>query len=182
MLPTNDQTQNTNNPEIPIFLPVVAHFYLTFNIFSTIYQAYAHGDFPMVAFIVFVYLAYFFLMYCMTLLQALPPQDRSPRKDFLKSVIWVLTSVIFFGFAYQFSTFIHPVAAAFVFALAILASAFIFFLYFVYDGQQQQQQQQQKQSGSSTYRLRIHVLGFSPSTSKVCDSKIRQVVPGPENV
>ncbi|XP_021297700.1 uncharacterized protein LOC110426732 [Herrania umbratica] len=178
MLPTNDQTQNTNTPEIPIFLPAVAHFYLTFNIISTIYQAYAHGDFPMAAFIFFVYLAYFFLMYCMTLLQTLPPQDRSPRKDFLKSVIWVLTSVIFFGFAYQFSTFIHPVAAAFVFALAILASSFIF-LYFVYDGHHPQQQ---KQSGSSTNRLRIHILGFSPSSSKVSDSKIAQVVPGPENV
>ncbi|XWS32844.1 hypothetical protein CRYUN_Cryun22dG0024800 [Craigia yunnanensis] len=183
MVPTNAQNQTTipqTNPQIPIFLPAIVYFYLTFNSISAIYLAYSHGDFSMVAFVLFVYFGYFFLMFCITIFQALPPQENSPRKDFLKSVIWVLTSFILFGFAYQFSTFIHPVAAVFALAIAISASSFIFFLYFVHDGHHHQQQ---KQSPSSCYKLRITILRNSSSNSKVIsDSKTREVVPGPENV
>ncbi|XWS32843.1 hypothetical protein CRYUN_Cryun22dG0024700 [Craigia yunnanensis] len=186
MVPTNDQNQTTippqTNSQIHIFLPTIVYFCLTFNSIFTIYQAYSHSDFSMAAFVLFVYFGYFFLMFCLTKFQALPPQENSPRKDILKSVIWVLTSFILFGFAYQFSTFIHPVAAVFAFAIAISASSFIFFLYFVHDGHHHHQQQQ-KQSPSSCYKLGITILRNSSSNSKVIsDSKSREVVPGPENV
>ncbi|XVF58218.1 hypothetical protein PTKIN_Ptkin07bG0046400 [Pterospermum kingtungense] len=169
---TNDEIQTTTNPEIPLFFPATVYFYLTFNSVSTIYQAYYHDDFTMAAFIVFVYFGYFLLMFCITKFQALPPQENSPRKDFLKSVIWVLITLILFGFAFEFSTFIHPVAAVFVFVLAISSSSFIFFLYFVYDGLRQQQQ---KQIPTSCYKL-------SSSNGKVSGNKIKEVVPGPDNV
>ncbi|XVF16564.1 hypothetical protein REPUB_Repub10bG0042700 [Reevesia pubescens] len=188
-LPTNNQNQTTIPSqtkilEIPIFLPAIAYFYLTFNSISIIYQAYMHGDFCMAAFMVFVYLGYFCLMYCITQFQALPPEENSPRKDFLKSVIWVLTNVFLFGFAYQLSTFIHPVAAVFVFAISISASSFLFFLYFVYDPQQQQKQSRST-TASTRYRLRIKILRISSPSRKVIsdrDSEMSQVVPGPENV
>ncbi|XP_022740840.1 uncharacterized protein LOC111292631 [Durio zibethinus] len=184
MVSNNDQNHQTTipqtNPEIPIFLPAIAYFYLIFNSVSTIYQAYTHGDFSLAVFIVFVYVGYFSLMYCLTQFQALPPQENSPRKDLLKSVIWVLTSFILFGFAYQFYTFIHPVAAIFVFAIAISVSSFLFFLYFFHDGHQQQPK---KPSDGSCCRLRIRVLrNSSPSSNVMSESKMREVVPGPENV
>ncbi|OMO77427.1 hypothetical protein COLO4_25183 [Corchorus olitorius] len=180
---TNTPTPSDNNniPQVPILLPAIAYFYLTFNSISTIYQAYSHGDFSMVAFIVFVYLGYFCLIYCVKQLQALSPLENSPRKDLLKSVIWVLTSFIFFGFAYQFSTFVHPVAAVFVFALAISATSFLFFMYFVHDDDYGLHQQKQVCSGS-TYRLKIKIVGFSLPCGRVNESKISQVVAGPENV
>ncbi|XVF14210.1 hypothetical protein REPUB_Repub09cG0038500 [Reevesia pubescens] len=166
------------NPETPVFLPAIAYFYLTFNSISTIYQAYSHGDFSMVAFIVFVYFGYFCLMYCIKEFQALPPNENTPRKDFLKSVIWVLANVILFGFAYQFSTFIHPVAAVFFFAFAMSASSFLFFLHFVHDAYPQQQQKQT--TSSSCYRLRIKVVW--PSSKMISESKMSEDLPSPENV
>ncbi|MBA0742500.1 hypothetical protein Gogos_015551 [Gossypium gossypioides] len=104
------------NHEILIFLSAIC---LSFYSLFTIYQAYTHGDFSMVPFTVFVYIGPFCLIYCIKQLQDSPPMDTSLRKRFLKSVIWFLISVISFGFAYQFSTFVHPVAAVFVFALAL---------------------------------------------------------------
>ncbi|XVF60479.1 hypothetical protein PTKIN_Ptkin08bG0050300 [Pterospermum kingtungense] len=185
MLPTRDQTPTTiqTNPIIRKFLPAIA-FYLTFNSISIIYQAYTHGhgDFYMAAFIVFVYLGYFCLIYCITKFQTLPPLENSPRKIFLKSVIWFLTSVILFGLAYQFFTFIHPVAAVFVFAIAVSAGCLLFFLYFLHDGYHHHQLQ--KQSASSSYRHRINMFWRSLWSCKVISNgKMKQVVPaGSENV
>ncbi|KAG4122591.1 hypothetical protein ERO13_D11G275775v2 [Gossypium hirsutum] len=116
------------NHEILIFLSAIC---LSFYSLFTIYQAYTHGDFSMVPFTVFVYIGPFCLIYCIKQLQDSPPMDTSLRKRFLKSVIWFLISVISFGFAYRFSTFVHPVAAVFVFALAVFFSSFLFFFYFV---------------------------------------------------
>ncbi|XVE83829.1 hypothetical protein DITRI_Ditri16bG0119000 [Diplodiscus trichospermus] len=158
MLPTNYRQNQTIRPpqtnlETPKFLAAIACFYLTFNTIFIVFQAYSHGDFCMAAFMVFVYFGCFILMFCITKFQALPPQENSPRKVFLKSVFWVFNTVFLFGFAYQFSTFInHPVAAIVVFAIAISASSLTFFLYFVHDGHHQQQQKQ------SCYRLKIKRL------------------------
>ncbi|KAL4354822.1 hypothetical protein GQ457_06G041770 [Hibiscus cannabinus] len=170
------------NPEIPIFLPAIAYFYLTFNSMSAIYQAYGHGDFPMVAFVAFVYFGHFCLIHCMKQLQDLAPTDTSPRKHFLKSLIWVLSSGILFGFSHQLSTFIHPVAAVFVFATAVSTSYFLFFLYFVHDCHLQPSETPR---AVSSFGFRIEVFRVSPpSTSKVKnEGKVtRGVVPGLENV
>ncbi|KAH1083637.1 hypothetical protein J1N35_023398 [Gossypium stocksii] len=86
------------NHEIRIFLSAI---YLSFYSLFTIYQAYTHADFSMVAFTVFVYIGSFCLIYCIKQLQDSPPTDTSLRK---------------------------PV---FVFALAVSASSFLFFFYFV---------------------------------------------------
>lgn len=119
------------NDEIPIFLSAI--FYLSSYSLLTSYQAYTHADFSIVVFTVFVYIGCFCLIYCMKQLQDSPPMDTSLRTYFLKFVIWVLISVISFGCPYQFSTLVHPVAAVFVFVLAVSVSSFVFFLYFVHD-------------------------------------------------
>ncbi|KAB2064480.1 hypothetical protein E1A91_A09G024200v1 [Gossypium mustelinum] len=177
-----DENQTTNlpptNPEIPINLTAIADYYLTFNCISTLYQAYTHGDFPMVGFIVMVYFGYLGLMYCINQLRALPPTHTSPKKDFLKSIIWVLATVILVGFALQFSTFVHPLVAVFVFAAAVSTSYFLFFLYFVHDCYPHQ-------SANSCCIFRIKVSRGCCANYEVIinGSKItRDVVPGPENV
>ncbi|XVE68072.1 hypothetical protein DITRI_Ditri09bG0039800 [Diplodiscus trichospermus] len=176
MVSTNDQSEPRippqYNSEVLKYLPTIGYFYLTFNSISTIYQACTHGDFSMAAFVVFVYFGYFFLMYCIAQLQALPPKEKSPGKILLKSVIWVLTTAILFGFAYQFSTFIHPVAAVIIYVMAISVSSFLFCLYFFYDDHHQQQE---KQSASPCYILRINIFQNSSSSGKVIsDSKMRE--------
>ncbi|TYG52427.1 hypothetical protein ES288_D09G027200v1 [Gossypium darwinii] len=108
------------NPQIPINLTAIADYYLTFSCISTMYQADTHGDFPMVGFIVMVYFGYLGLMYCINQLRALPPTHTSPKKDFLKSIIWVLATVLFFGFARQLSTFVHPLVAVLCLVLQFL--------------------------------------------------------------
>ncbi|KAL4353013.1 hypothetical protein GQ457_06G041760 [Hibiscus cannabinus] len=47
---------------------------------------------------------------------------------FLKSAVWFFQSAIFFGFVYMFYTFVHPVAAVFMFAIAVHASYFVYVL------------------------------------------------------
>ncbi|KAG4128427.1 hypothetical protein ERO13_D09G020400v2 [Gossypium hirsutum] len=177
-----DENQTTNlpstNPEIPINLTAIADYYLTFNCISTMYQAYTHGDFPMVGFIVMVYFGYLGLMYCINQLRALPPTHTSPKKDFLKSIIWVLATVLFFGFARQFSTSVHPLVAVFMFGAAVSTSYFLFFLYLVHNCDPHQ-------FANSCCTLRIKVVGVSAPSSKVIingSKLIRDVVPGPENV
>ncbi|MBA0614596.1 hypothetical protein Godav_014871 [Gossypium davidsonii] len=142
------------------------------------YQAYTHGDFPMVGFIVMVYLGYLGLMYCINQLRALPLTRTSPKKYFLKSIIWVLAIVLFFGFAHQFPTFVHPLVAVFMFGATISTSYFLFFLYLVHNCNPHQ-------STNSYYTLRIKVVGVSAPSSKVIingNKLIRDVVPAPGNV
>ncbi|KAK8619669.1 hypothetical protein V6N13_135951 [Hibiscus sabdariffa] len=69
---------------------------------------------------------------CKQQLDDLTLMETSLRKHFLKSAVCVFQSAIFFGLAYQFYTFVHPVAAVFVFTIAVYVSCFVFVLvYFV---------------------------------------------------
>uniref|UniRef100_A0A2P2P412 Uncharacterized protein n=1 Tax=Rhizophora mucronata TaxID=61149 RepID=A0A2P2P412_RHIMU len=142
MLPRQSLSENSNSlagNEASICLEgaklalSLSYFYLTFNTITTVYRAYISSDLSMVAFVVSAYAAYFCLDLCLTQLSRMSPHKASPRKTFLKIVIWGLSSALFFGFAYQFSTFLSRPLSAAMYAIAIAASAFLFYFYFVFD-------------------------------------------------
>ncbi|KAK8481143.1 hypothetical protein V6N13_145538 [Hibiscus sabdariffa] len=98
----------------------------TYIIFA--YQGYADGNSPIVAFIAFLTICDLGVLICKQQLDGLPPMETSLRKHFLKSAVWFYQSAIFFGFVYLFYTFVHPVAAVFMFVIAVCASYFVYVL------------------------------------------------------
>ncbi|EEF45008.1 conserved hypothetical protein [Ricinus communis] len=110
----------------------VAYFFLTFNSITTTYRAYINNDTQMVVFIIFVYLGYFVLDFCITTYNQLPRNgEYHCKKEFLKVAIWSLTSAVLFGFGYQFSTFMSMSVVSLMYGVAIICSLFLFYVYFV---------------------------------------------------
>ncbi|OAY24502.1 hypothetical protein MANES_17G020900v8 [Manihot esculenta] len=132
MSPNHESQFPTASSSSSFALPI-SYFYITFNCITTIYRAYVNNDMPMVAFIVFVFLGYFVLDYCLANYRRLP---ESPMKEFLKITIWALSSAIFFGFCYQFSTFTSLVAVVTMYGFAIVGSVFLFYFYFLHENDQ----------------------------------------------
>ncbi|KAL3723239.1 hypothetical protein ACJRO7_035425 [Eucalyptus globulus] len=117
---------------LPCSIPLA---FLTINSVSTIYRASVNGDTPMVVFIVFVYLAYLLLDYCLTELNRSPPTDRGPQRAVLKLVAWIFTTAIGFGFAYHFSQLTGACMAVAFHALAAATSGVVFYTYFYCDSE-----------------------------------------------
>ncbi|KAE8021634.1 hypothetical protein FH972_007508 [Carpinus fangiana] len=135
MLPISRNESNTDNKHHALtLLPSLAYFNLTISSVSGIYRGYIHNDIPMIALIVFVYFAYFWLDHCFTAIKKLPPSDyASPEKRRLQFTIWVLSTAIMFGFACEFATFLKLPGSLFFFAIAIVSSLCIFYTYFIDD-------------------------------------------------
>ncbi|KAI6700590.1 hypothetical protein NL676_014914 [Syzygium grande] len=114
---------------LPCSLPLA---FLTINSVNTIYRASVNGDTPMVVFIVFVYVAYLLLDYCLTELERSPPR-RGPRRETLKLVAWVFSTAIGFGFAYHFSQLASAWMAVAFHAIAVASSGVVFYTYFCCD-------------------------------------------------
>ncbi|KAK8586874.1 hypothetical protein V6N13_085893 [Hibiscus sabdariffa] len=109
----------------------MSFFYIIFTYITFGYQAYADGNSPMVVFIAFLTICELGVVICKQQLDGLSRMDTSLRKHFLKSAVWFFQSAIFFGSAYLFYTFVHPVAAVFMFAIAVCASYFLYVLLYI---------------------------------------------------
>ncbi|KAJ9135190.1 hypothetical protein P3X46_032399 [Hevea brasiliensis] len=129
----NHDSENPARSSTSSFAQSISCLYLTLNSITTIYRAYINNDMPMVAFIIFVYLGYFILDYCVVIYNRLPSKEESPKKEFLKVTIWGLSSAIFFGFSYQFSTFMSLFVVVPMYGFAIVSSVFLFYFYFLRD-------------------------------------------------
>lgn len=124
------EADNCNDPGLACSIPLA---FLTFNSVSTIYRASINGDTPVVIFIVFVYLAYLLLDYCLTELKRLPPTDGGSRRRTLKLVAWTMSTAIGFGFAYHFSQLASPWMGVAFHAVAVTSSVGVFYVYFCCD-------------------------------------------------
>lgn len=122
------------------FMPCFAFFNLTISSVGTIYRAYTHNDIPMIAFIVFVYFAYFWLDHCFTEINKLPPSDTSSKKKHLQFTVWILSTAILFGFACEFATFLNLPASLSICGISIATSLCLFYAYFIHDNQTTTQQ------------------------------------------
>ncbi|KAC2234033.1 hypothetical protein FH972_027165 [Carpinus fangiana] len=117
------------------FFPCFAFLNLTISSVGTIYRAYTHNDIPMIAFIVFVYFAYFWLDHCFTAINKLPPSDNSSKKKRLQFTVWILSTAILFGFACEFATFLNLPATLSISGISLAISFCLFYSYFIHDNQ-----------------------------------------------
>ncbi|KAL6287913.1 hypothetical protein ACE6H2_012303 [Prunus campanulata] len=147
MLPTYDQkkptkttlpTFNTRNPDASRTInltPCFVYFNLTICSLTTLYRAYEHSDYPVVAFVVFVYVSYFVLEKCLAVYTMLPRGEQSVKKELLRFTLWGLSSAILFGFAYQFGTFMPLSAVVLMYCIAVSSSLLLFYAYYIVDDQ-----------------------------------------------
>jgi hypothetical protein len=134
ILPLSCNECTTDNKDYGLtLLPWFAYLNLTISSVSAIYRAYIHKDIPKIAFIVFVYFAYFLLDHCFTAINKLPPSDTSSKKKKLQFTIWILSTAIMFGFACEFVTFLNLPASLSIFGIAIATSLCLFYVYFIHD-------------------------------------------------
>lgn len=107
---------------------------MAFNILRTIYRAYIHEQYSLVAFIFFIYFSFFLLEYCSYIyINCFPPNEKSLHKDIVGVVIWFLYLAITFGFIGQFSPILGFPTALFLYVVAAASIAFFFYTYVVYD-------------------------------------------------
>ncbi|KAF5479214.1 hypothetical protein F2P56_000058, partial [Juglans regia] len=134
-LPLHCNRCNTNGSEedLRLLIPQLASLNLTISCLGTMYRAYGNNDRPIMAFVIFVYFAYFWSGHCHTKLNKLPPSDNSFKKKFLQFNIWFFASAILFGFACEFGTFLGWAATLFLFGVAIAGSSLLFYVYFICD-------------------------------------------------
>ncbi|CAK9162866.1 unnamed protein product [Ilex paraguariensis] len=114
-------------------LSMIYYFFFLSNGIAAICRAYAHNDYYMVAFIVFVYLGSYLLDYCWSSFHRLPRHEKSLRKDLLKFAAWLLYSAIMFGFVYQFGQLFSRAAAMTLYVVSTLCSAVLFYVYMIYE-------------------------------------------------
>ncbi|KAF3654328.1 hypothetical protein FXO37_16546 [Capsicum annuum] len=106
---------------------------MAFNIFGTIYRAYIHEQYSLLAFILFVYITFFLLVYLSYVYRGFSSKEKSLHKDIIGLVIWFLYSAIMFGFVFQFSPLLGFSVAMFLYVVAIAGSSVFFYIYVVYE-------------------------------------------------
>ncbi|KAK9271723.1 hypothetical protein L1049_002086 [Liquidambar formosana] len=121
------------NQEDTGFTPSFSFYFLTSNGIGAMYRAYSRGDNYTIAFVLSLCIATLLLEWCVTAYQRLPPRQESRKKEFLKTGIWGLTTMIYFGLLYQFAPYFSLAGVLSAYAVAIACSACVFYLYFICD-------------------------------------------------
>ncbi|XAR51776.1 hypothetical protein NMG60_11006508 [Bertholletia excelsa] len=122
--------------ETTSLLPAISYFCLASNSVGGIVRAYTHSDYPMIAFILFIYLSCMVLGWCLSEYQKLPPYKKSLKKTALKFAIWLIFTTTMFGFSCQFAPLFGPAAGFSFYAISGVGSALLFYLYMVFDESQ----------------------------------------------
>ncbi|CAN6572097.1 unnamed protein product [Malus baccata var. baccata] len=134
MLPTNAHQNPTQVPDTartPDFSDSFAYFNLTACYLTTMYRAYKAGDYPALAFVAFIYVAYWGLDKCLQVSNRLPRGEKSVKKEALRFTYCGLTSGILFGFACQFRMFMPLAAVVLMYFVAIATSLLLFFVFYI---------------------------------------------------
>ncbi|KAB2613928.1 hypothetical protein D8674_036244 [Pyrus ussuriensis x Pyrus communis] len=135
MLPTDAPQKAPQITQRPDFIGHFAYFNLTICYLTTMYRAYQAGDYPVLAFVIFVYVAYWGLDKCQQVYSRLPRDEKSLKKEVLRFTYCVLTSGILFGFAYQFGTFMPLPVVVMMYFVAVATSLLLFYVYYFKDDQ-----------------------------------------------
>ncbi|RCV04871.1 hypothetical protein SETIT_1G036100v2 [Setaria italica] len=96
--------QPVNQPELenhdgrrPSLLTVIGFIFLTFNSVMAVYRSNADGK--TISFVVFFYLDLVVLFYFLRQFEKAPPD--SPRREHIKMVVWLLTTMLTTAFSYM---------------------------------------------------------------------------------
>ncbi|KAL6143415.1 hypothetical protein ACLB2K_054110 [Fragaria x ananassa] len=121
--------------QFTLSLPSVVFLNLTITTLTTMYRAYQHRDITLLAFLVFVYASYFTLHNCVEVYSRLPKGEKSTKKELLRFTLWFLPTVVFFGFALEFGTFMPVTVVVLMYCLAIASSSLLFYAHYIQDDQ-----------------------------------------------
>uniref|UniRef100_A0A0A9DDQ8 Uncharacterized protein n=1 Tax=Arundo donax TaxID=35708 RepID=A0A0A9DDQ8_ARUDO len=112
----------------PSLLTVIGFLFLTFNSGMAVYRS--NGDLVVISFVGFSYLDLVLLFYCLRLYERTPPE--SPRREHLKMVVWLLTTMLTAAFSYKVAAIMPFPMQVLVWAMAgatVLGGFYAFFLY-----------------------------------------------------
>ena len=128
------KTSNYATPQQSTLLPlVVPYIVMITNSISTIYKAYQHQDYPMIAFIFIVFLSFLLQEYLLSLYRYLPSSEKSNKKYFLKFAIWFIYSAIMLGFACQFAPLFSVSIGILIYGMFGVFTTVLFYAYMIYE-------------------------------------------------
>nr|GLL18693.1 hypothetical protein TEA_016341 [Ipomoea trifida]GMC59413.1 putative cytochrome C oxidase-like subunit III [Ipomoea batatas] len=118
-------------------VPAIAHLLFTVsNTMVIIFRAYVNRQYSLLAFIFFMYSAFFLLDYFSFVYHrlSLSADQKSQRyKDMLGLAMWFLFSAMMFGLVYQLGPLFPFSFALFLYAIVGAGSCILFYLYMIFD-------------------------------------------------
>nr|GMC67298.1 putative cytochrome C oxidase-like subunit III [Ipomoea batatas] len=118
-------------------VPAIAHLLFTVsNTMVIMFRAYVNRQYSLLAFIFFMYSAFFLLDYFSFVYHrlSLSADQKSQRyKDMLGLAIWFLFSAMMFGLVYQLGPLFPFSFALFLYAIVGAGSCILFYLYMIFD-------------------------------------------------
>ncbi|TVU07957.1 hypothetical protein EJB05_41336, partial [Eragrostis curvula] len=123
-----NQSMNNGADDGFSWLTVLGFGFLTFNSGMAIYRS--DRDPATVAFVVVSYLILVLLFLCLRLFER-APRD-SPRREWLKACVWVLTTLLTVMFSHKVAAVMPPLVAVVVWAMAFATIAGGFYAFFIF--------------------------------------------------
>nr|CAB3446104.1 unnamed protein product [Digitaria exilis] len=113
--------QSANEPALenhdgrwPSLLTVAGFMFLTFNSVMAVYRS--NGDVKAISFVVFSYLDLVTLFYFLRQFERTPPD--SPRREHIKMIMWLLTTMLTAAFSYKVAEIMPLPVQVLVWAMA----------------------------------------------------------------
>ncbi|KAK8461421.1 hypothetical protein SEVIR_1G036284v4 [Setaria viridis] len=126
--PANQLALKNKDGRCPSLLTVVGVVFLTFNSIMAVYRS--NGDMGAISFVVFSYLDLVVLFYFLRQFERTPPE--SPRREHIKMVVWLLTTMLTAAFSYKVAEIMPLPVQVLVWAISsatVLVGFYAFFLY-----------------------------------------------------
>ncbi|CAL4889176.1 unnamed protein product [Urochloa decumbens] len=126
--PVKQPAQEDHDGHWPSLLTVVGFVFLTFNSVMAVYRS--NGDMWAISFVVFSYLDLVVLSYFLRQFERTPPE--SPRREHIKMVVWLLTTMLTAAFSYKVAEIMPLPVQVLVWAMAgvtVLGGFYAFFLH-----------------------------------------------------
>ncbi|CAO2037675.1 unnamed protein product [Urochloa humidicola] len=126
--PVKQPAQENHDGHGPSLLTVVGFVFLTFNSVMAVYRS--NGDTWAISFVVFSYLDLVVLFYFLLQFERTPPE--SPRREHIKMVVWLLTTMLTPAFSYKVAEIMPLPVQVLVWAMAgvtVLGGFYALFLH-----------------------------------------------------
>ncbi|CAN6246674.1 unnamed protein product [Urochloa humidicola] len=126
--PANHPAPKNQDGCWPSLFMVVGFLFLTFNSITALYRS--NGDIGVISFVVFSYVDLIALFYSLHQFEMMPAE--SPRREHMKMVVWLLTTMLTAAFSYKVAEIMPLPMQVLVWAMAsvtVLGGFYAFFLH-----------------------------------------------------
>ncbi|KAF8691521.1 hypothetical protein HU200_040668 [Digitaria exilis] len=126
--PENQSAPKNQDGRWPSLLTVLGFMFLTLNSVMAVYKS--NGDVWAISFVVFSYLDLLVLFYFLRQFERTPPD--SPRRERIKMVVWLLTTMLTAAFSYKVAEIMPLPVQVLVWAMAsvtVIGGFYAFFLH-----------------------------------------------------